>query len=149
MKKRAFTLAETMITSAVLLIFVGMAALAVMSYLRSYRTYTEQGLRLRLAAKTLEVACFHLRSAESLSLPLPIALSKQPLQYVERGKGPCSLAIHDGKLLLQESGKTAISLGPTSEIQTSLQEGFLVLKMTLPDQVVPLETQISLRGIHR
>ena len=75
MRRRAFTLAETMITSAVLLLMVGMAAMVVTGYLRSYRHYTEQSVRLRLAAKTLEAACFRLRSAESLVLPLPTSLS--------------------------------------------------------------------------
>lgn len=154
MKKRAFTLAETMITSGVLLLLVGMAALAVMSYLKSYRHYTEQSLRLRQAAKTLEVACFRLRSAESLVLPMPTSLSEKPLCYVERGQGPRSMLIQQGRLVLQELDKEGkvlktVGLGPAVEVEPTLQQGFLVLRMRVKGQTIPLETQISLRGVHR
>lgn len=150
MKQRGFTLAETMVTSAVLFLLVGMTALAVTSYLRSYRHYTQQSLRLRLAAKTLEVACFRLRSAESLILPLPSSLSAGPLRYLEREHGPCTLQIQAGKLLFQNLGKEKkTSLGPAFEIEPTLKAGFLVLSMRVEGQAVPLETQLSLRGIRR
>lgn len=154
MRRRAFTLAETMITSAVLLLMIGMAAMVVTGYLRSYRHYTEQSVRLRLAAKTLEAACFRLRSAEFLVLPLPTSLSQKPLRYVERGQGPRSLTLQNGRLVVQELDKDgkvlgSVGLGPALELEPTLTEGFLVLRMRVEGQNMPLETQLSLRGIRR
>lgn len=154
MKRRAFTLIETMVTSGVVLLLVALAALAITGYLRSYQHYTEQGLRLRQAAKTLEVACFHLRSAESLTTPLPERLTQQPLRYVERGRGPCALLISEGRLVLQERDAhdqvtRSVGIGPASELEPVFSNGFLLLRLPVVGQNPPLETQIALRGIHR
>lgn len=131
---------------------VAMTSLAIVSYLKSYRHYTQQGMRLRLAAKTLESASFRLRSAESLVLPLPASLKQHTLQFVERNSGPRALALENGKLWLRELDPKGDILrsalvGTADDLQVELRGACLILTMPVPDQVVPLTTQVSLRGI--
>jgi hypothetical protein len=151
-RRSAFTLAETVITSGILLLMVAMTSLAIVSYLKSYRHYTQQGMRLRLAAKTLESASFRLRSAESFVIPLPSSLKERPLQFMERNSGPRALALENGKLVLREldskGGVLKASLvGTADDLLFELRGDRLQLTMPVPNQAIPLTTQVSLRGI--
>ena len=138
MKNRAFTLVETLITSGVLLLMVGMASMAVVSYLKSYRRYTEQGTVLRMEAKTLESLCFRLRSMRVLHLPVPQDLSRARLRFEETPGQLSEFHIDQGKLWL--SGR---ALGPACNLQMTLVGSRLLLKTQ------HLQTQISLRGVRQ
>ena len=63
------SLVEVMIASGILLLMIGLAAFALVAYLRSYRQYTDRGLKQRSCAKATEALCHHLRSAERLYEP--------------------------------------------------------------------------------
>lgn len=143
---RAFTLAEMVVTSSVLLLMVGLASLAIVGYLSSYRRYTDQGMRLRLCAKTLETVGYHLRSAQALYKPLPDSLKGQALHYRDAYGKDCLLDLSQGKLQVTE-GSHRTALGPLEDLEISFQPGFLVLRAPLAGQPVPLETQLSLRGV--
>lgn len=152
MSRRGFTLVETLITSGVLLLMVGMATLAVVSYLRSFRHYTEQGRHQQAAARTLESACYRLRSARRLCLPLPSNLQQGPLRYLDHQGNPHALIIEQGKLVQQDwdlqgqvMGRQV--LGSAASVECQAQKGFLMIRVGAEGAALPLETQISLRGI--
>ena len=144
---RAFTLAEMVVTSSVLLLMVGLASLAIVGYLGSYRRYTDQGMRLRLCAKTLETASYHLRSAQALYKPLPDSLKGQALRYRDAYGKECLMGLNQGKLQVTE-GTNRTALGPLEDLEVSFQPGFLILRAPVAGQTVPLETQLSLRGVN-
>ena len=52
--RKGYTLIETVVTSGILFLMVGLASMATIFYLRSYRHYTEQSLRVRLSAIILQ-----------------------------------------------------------------------------------------------
>lgn len=145
MRQRAFTLLEVTIVSGILLVMVAMTSLALVSYLKTYRHYSEHGLRLRLALKTLETACLQLRSAESIVLPIPPSLRDTPLVFEGRGRGRLSLKLLEEKLVLEGSDHKQI-LGPAHDFRLQLRSGFLEVRL-FADETTLLQTQISLRGI--
>ena len=74
--------------SGVLLLMLSLAAGAMVGYMRSYQTYTERGVRLRVAAHTLENVCRRLRSVQVIYLPdqtsTEFSLKISPLGLVMR-----------------------------------------------------------------
>lgn len=150
--KKGYTLIETVVTSGILFLMVGLASMATIFYLRSYRHYTEQSLRVRLSARTLEVACCRLRSARQLMLPIPPSLQADSLRFIDGDGNRCLLKMERGKLCLQTLGPEGKvfdthSLGPVQDLQPRMQGEFLVLQAPIQGTSLPLETQISLRGI--
>ena len=104
MKRRGTTLLELIVASGVLLVMVFMTTSAVVSYGRAYHQYTDKGLRVRQAAKVLEVVCQHLRSADSIPLlEHELSCSDKPLVFSERNAGQRALFLNSkGVLDLQE-----------------------------------------------
>ena len=77
---------------------VFMTSTAVVSYVRAYHQYTERGLLVRQAAKTLEVVAQHLRSMESIetqSLDQGLSCAQTPLVFRQRITGLKALALND------------------------------------------------------
>lgn len=150
--RKGYTLIETVVTSGILFLMVGLASMATIFYLRSYRHYTAQSVHVRLSAKTLEVACYRLRSARQLLLPIPPSLQADSLRFIDSDGGRCSLKMERGKLWLQSldpEGKVSgsQSLGSVQDLQPRVQGEFLVLRAPVQGASLPLETQIPLRGI--
>jgi len=150
-KRRGFTLVETAVTSGILLLMVGLASLAITSYVRSYRHYSQQGMRLRLAAKALETVGYRLRSAKILLAPIPASLAQNPLQFQTADGALSDLLVQKGKLVCRrrdEQGKVVQTqvLGEIQDLRLRLQDSFLILQAEIPD-AQPLETQLSLRGV--
>ena len=157
MKRRGTTLAEMIVASGVLCIMVAMTSTAVVSYSSAYRQYTEKGLRVRQAAKVLEVVTQHLRSADSVpQLDEPLSCAKDPLVFSERGAGPRAIFLDaHGVLELQELDadrkvKSFFSLGKaqglTVEETRQGSQRSLHLKLSVEGST-PLETSLSLRGV--
>jgi prepilin-type N-terminal cleavage/methylation domain-containing protein len=73
-KKRGMTLPEIMIGSTLLLLLIGITSMAVVSYFRAYRQYTDKGLRIRLTAKSLESLAGRLRAAQVIYSPDQVKL---------------------------------------------------------------------------
>ena len=157
MKRRGTTLIELMVASGVLLLMVSMTTTAVVSYVRAYHQYTEKGLRVRQAAKVLEVVTEHLRSADSIpQLEEALSCSEKPMIFSERGAGMRALFLNpQGVLELQEldadlKAKSTIPVGKTRGLSfTETREGSgrrLHLTLQVEDSS-PLETELSLRGV--
>lgn len=154
-RARGYTLLETAVTSGVLFLMVALASMAVWFYLRSYRHYTNQSLQVRLSAKTVEVACYRLRSARQLLLPVPASLrGGDSLRFVDSDGTTCALKWERDLLWLQHldpQGRVqkVQKIGPVQDLQLRLQGDFLVLRAQIEGVSLPLETQLSLRGIAR
>lgn len=133
---------------------VSLASLAIVGYLRSYRHYTEQGRRMRLAARSLEAVSYRLRSAQSIKLPLPQALSQGPLEYVERSGGPRQLVLEGGHLRLKEldgrgQPQRTVQIGAAEDLGFELRGALLTLTLPIAQQTIPLRTLVPLRGVAR
>ena len=146
-RNRAFSLLEVMVASGVLLVMVTMTSMATLSYLKAYRHYTSEGLKLRQTAKTLEVLCFHLRSARFLQVPIPASLKQSPLVFEKRNQQRCSLQVLDGQLVLVQD-KESIKVGAASDIQLQGKKDLLLVSIVVAGQS-PVQTAISLRGVRR
>ncbi|MBT9588850.1 prepilin-type N-terminal cleavage/methylation domain-containing protein [bacterium] len=146
-RNRAFSLLEVMVASGVLLVMVTMTSMATLSYLKAYRHYTGEGLKLRQTAKTLEVLCSHLRSARSLQLPIPASLKQSPLTFEKRNRQQCSLQVLDGQLMLAQD-KESIKVGAASDIHLQVEKDLLHVSIVVAGQS-PVQTAISLRGVRR
>ena len=146
-RNRAFSLLEVMVASGVLLVMVTMTSMATLSYLKAYRHYTSEGLKLRQTAKTLEVLCFHLRSARFLQVPIPASLKQSPLVFEKRNQQRCSLQVLDGQLVLVQD-KESIKVGVASDIQLQGKKDLLLVSIVVAGQS-PVQTAISLRGVRR
>jgi prepilin-type N-terminal cleavage/methylation domain-containing protein len=147
-RKRAFTLLEVLVASGVLLVMVTMTSTATISYLKAYRHYTGEGLKLRQTAKTLEVLCFHLRSARVLQVPtLCVSLKQSPLVFEKHNRQRCSLQVLDGQLVLVQN-KESIKVGTASDIRLQVDKDLLRVSIMGAGQS-PVQTAISLRGVRR
>jgi len=141
-----------MVASSVLLVMVFMTTTAVVSYVHAYHQYTEKGLRVRQAAKVLEVVCQHLRSADTLpKLEAPLSCSEKPLVFAERNAGPRALFLANGVLELQELDvegkvKATTRIGKSKDLTFSQAGRRLHITLQVEDSQ-PLETEISLRGV--
>lgn len=147
MRPRGFTLLEVMVASGVLLVMVTMTSMATISYLRAYRHYTNEGLKLRQTAKTLEALCLQLRSARALQSPLPTSLRQAPLQFEKRNHEGYSLQIVQDRLVVIHD-KESVSLGVASDVNFDLQKDLLHISLPVAGQQ-PVHTAISLRGVRR
>ena len=156
MKKRGHTLMELMVASGVLLVMVLMTTTAVVSYVRAYHQYTDKGLRLRQAAKVLEVVTKHLRSADSLQLEQALSCSDKPLVFCERGAGMRALFLNaQGVLELQEldaylkpKSSTAVGKARGLAVEEFHEGSQRRLHLTFQvEDAPPLETELSLRGV--
>ena len=157
MRRRGNTLVEVTVASGVLLLMAFMTTTSVVSYIRAYHQYTDKSLRVRQAAKVLEVVTQHLRSADSVpQLEQPISCSEKPLVFSERNAGMRALFLNPkGVLELQDldadlKAKNSITLGKVRGLSfTESQEGRnrrLHLTLQVEDSQ-PLETELSLRGV--
>lgn len=146
MKRRAFTMLEVMVGSGVLLLMVAMASMATISYLRAYRHYTTEGARLRLAAKTMETVCFHLRSARALE-KIPQSLQAGAFQYENTNRQHCLLQLRGDQIWLQRD-QQALRLGAASDLRFRVKDGLLELSLPVAGQA-NLQTALSLRGLAR
>ena len=157
MKKRGTTLLELIVASGVLLVMVFMTTSAVVSYGRAYHQYTDKGLRVRQAAKVMEVVCQHLRSADAVpQLERELSCAEKPLVFSERGLGKRALFLNGkGVLELQEldadlKPKSFTSVGRVRGLTCgeTREGGERRLHLTLQvEGSQPLETYISLRGV--
>ena len=147
MKRRAFSLAEIMVGSGVLLIMVAMTSMATIFYLRAYRHYTSEGLKLRQTAKTLEVLCSNLRSARSMQPPIPTSLRQAPLLFEKKTQEHCSLQVANGQLLLLHDKET-IKIGMASDVNLAVKDGLLQVSIPV-EGAEPVQTAVSLRGVRR
>jgi hypothetical protein len=138
---------EIMVSSGVLLVMVIMTLMATLSYLRAYRHYTSQGLQLRQTAKTLEVLCFHLRSARSMQAPISASLRQAPLLFEKKTREHCSLQVVNGQLVLTH-GKDSVKIGMASDVTLNIKDGLLQISIPVAGQG-PVQTAISLRGVRR
>jgi hypothetical protein len=138
---------EVMVSSGVLLIMVIMTSMATLSYLRAYRHYTSEGLQLRQTAKTLEVLCFHLRSARSMQAPIPASLRQAPLLFEKKTRERCSLQVVNDQLMLTH-GKETIKVSMASDVTLNTQDGLLQISIPVAGQS-PVQTAVSLRGVRR
>ena len=157
--RRGTTLLELIVASGILLIMVFMTSTAVVSYVRAYHQYTERGLLVRQAAKTLEVVAQHLRSMESIetqSLDQGLSCAQTPLVFRQRTTGLKALALNDkGQLELQDLDpqghkKGAVILGKarTLTVRKEGQASLAHLHITLDfGEGAPLETDVALRGV--
>ncbi len=157
---RGTTLVELMVASTILLLMVTMTSGALVSYGRAYHQYTDKSLRVRQAARVLEVVCQHLRSARTLRTPElehGFACGPTPFVFVERGGILRALVLSDGllelqELDLQEKKLSAIRLGKARGLklleQTRGRARYLHLTLDV-EGAPPLETSISLRGVQR
>lgn len=143
MKRDGMSLPEVVVAAAVLLLMVAVTCAAVIGYLRAYRVYSEQGLRLQRASSTLEAVCRKLREAKALRSPVPASLRSANLYFVNNEGRSVELHWSSGKVLAGEQ-----LLGAAEDLQFAVTPGFL--QITLPvGSSTPLRTQISLRGIGR
>ena len=157
MKRGGHTLLELIVASGVLLVMVWMTTTAVVSYVRAYHQYTEKGLRVRQAAKVLEVVTEHLRSADSISqLEAPLSCADKPLVFFERSAGMRALFLNpQGVLELQEldadlKAKSSTTVGKAQGLtfQETREGQGRRLHLTLQvENSQPLETEVSLRGV--
>ena len=157
MSRRAHTLVELMVASGILLAMVFMTSTSVVSYARAYHQYTDKGMHVRQAAKTLEVITQHLRSAQSVQISEHIQnCAKKPFLFQERGAGPRALWVNElGVLELQELDpdghkKSATKIGKVRglSLQKTSQGRQRQLHLRLEfEGGPPLETDISLRGV--
>ena len=147
MRRRGMTLAETLVAAGILALMLGLAAFAMVAYLRSYRQYTELGLKLRSCAKASEAICHHLRSAERLYEPESavwekgFSLEQHPLVYQERGAGPARISWQKGQVMYS-SGQQSYTLGRCAQVLLHSRARMLTV------QCDELSTGLSLRGIH-
>ena len=153
MKKRGgHTLLELIVASGVLLVMVFMTTTAVVSYVHAYHQYAEKSLRVRQAAKVLEVVCQHLRSADTIQpLEAPLSCTQKPLVFGERNAGPRAIFLANGVLELQELDlegkvKATTRIGKSKDLTLSETGRRLHLTLQVEDSQ-PLETEISLRGV--
>ena len=156
-RRRAHTLLELMVASGILLVMVFMTSTSIVSYSRASHQYTDKGLQVRQAAKTLEVVTQHLRSAQSIKTPEPVIdCSKKPLVFEERAAGLRALWVsQQGILELQELDldgrkKSFIKLGKVRglSVQETAQGRRRQLHLTLEfEGGPPMETDISLQGV--
>ena len=151
------TLAEILISSAIMLLIVGLASGSVVSYLKAYGQFTETSSRSRVAAHTLEALVQHLRSAEVVYSPdrstllLGTSLAT-PLVFVERGTERDrvkSLRYQNGQILLLDAkDKTEFSLGKVDGVRLQLGQGRdAMLQVQIDSGNAPLLTALCWRGI--
>lgn len=150
MHRRGMSLEEVLVSLGILVLMLGMAAFAMVAYLRSYRQYTERGLQLRSCAKLSEAICHHLRSAERLYEPDTAAwqagfsLQQRPVVYQERGAGLARLSWQKGQVFFS-SGSQNYALGRCGEVALrSLGSGRARMLTVQCDE---LTTGLSLRGV--
>lgn len=145
------SLLEVMIASGILLLMIGLAAFAMVAYLRSYRQYTDRGLKQRSCAKASEALCHHLRSAEriyqpdSLTWERGFSLERQPIVYQERGNSDQARISWQHGQLFFESGPLRYTLGHCA--QAMLQAHGRGRERMLSLQCDELSTLLSLRGV--
>lgn len=160
MRQRGTTLLELMVASGVLLLMVLMTSTAVVSYVRAYHQYTEKGLLVRQAAKTLEVLTQHLRSLESLDgvegLEQGLSCGSTPFRFHQRGGRFRALVLSEqGVLELQDLDaqghkQSAVVLGKARalKLRKEGQASLAHLHITLDfAEAAPLETDLPLRGV--
>ena len=146
MRPRGFTVVEVMVGSGVLLLMVALASMATISYLRGYGHYTREGAKLRLAAKTLEVVCFELRSARKFKT-LPKSLQQGSVEFENSARQACSLQLRAGQLWVRHAQQQT-RLGAAADLQFSLQGDLLQISVPVGGQP-PLTSAIPLRGVAR
>lgn len=145
------SLVEVMIASGILLLMIGLAAFAMVAYLRSYRQYTDRGLKQRSSAKATEALCHHLRSAERLYEPdsrtwqQGFSLAEHPVVYQERGTADQARISWQHGQVFFESGQLRYTLGHCA--QATLQAHGHGRNQTLSVQCDELSTLLSLRGV--
>ncbi|CAN0478208.1 unnamed protein product [Phaeothamnion confervicola] len=146
-----------MVASGILLAMVFMTSTSIVSYARAYHQYTDKGLQVRQAAKTLEVVTQHLRSAQSIQTPeRSLDCSTKPLLFQERAAGPRALWVTElGVLEVQEIDpdghkKSSVKIGTVRgfSVQETSQGRQRQLHIKLEfEGGPPMETDISLRGV--
>lgn len=140
------SLAEVLIASGVLLLMLGLAAAAMVGYMRSYQTYTERGVRLRAAAHTLENVCQCLRSGQAIYLPdtasSGFSLKRSSLELVLRNAPEKlqKLEIADHQLLCDKK-----RLGAADDLTIHLVGNGRERRLEL--RLGELKTAVSLRGV--
>ena len=133
-----------MVVSTILLIMLVMTTLGVMSYMRAYRHYIHESVKLRLASKTLEAVCRELRSCRCLDGSVPASLKTGPLRFRD-GSGETVALQLVGNSLLMQRGEAQVKLGQALDLELSFKQRLLELRIPVEGQA-PVQTAVLVRG---
>ena len=154
--QRAMTLAEILISCTLLLVMIGMTSFACVSYLRAYRQYTDKGLRVRLAAKSLEALTFQLRSARVVYQPDRATLEQgsSGLSYADDQGQLWQLQFRNHEIWLEHGQERRVVFSSVESLRLREEQAehgrLLRVEVRVQDINAPFTTALSWReALHR